>query len=79
MTSVIATFMKCWNRLALWNGKAKFRNEREAFDFIQQTYRNSGGPNTEIRAMRKEYEEIRRARASRNIGSDKGRDKTALA
>lgn len=79
MTSLIATFMNWWNRLALRNGKAKFRDEREAFDFIQQTYRNSGGPNAEIRAMRKEYEEIRRARASRNTGSDKGRDKTALA
>ena len=79
MASALDTFMNWWNRLALRNGKAKFRTEREAFEFIQHTYENSGGPNAEIRAMRKEYEEIRRARARREAGSNKGGDKPAVA
>ena len=79
MASVVATFINWWNRLASRTGKAKFRTEREAFEFIQHTYRESGGPNAEIRAMREEYEEIRRTRASRQIGSDEGRNRTVVA
>ncbi len=79
MTSAIETFTRWWNWLAQRNGKAKFRTEREAFDFIQRTYEKSGGPNAEIRAMRKEYEEIRRARANREARINKGGDKAAVA
>jgi hypothetical protein len=81
MSPVIENFMRWWNWLAQGNGKAKFRTQREAFEFIQRTYKKSGGPNCEIRAMRKEYEEIRRARAARrkNTGSNKGRDQAAVA
>ena len=72
--------MRWWNWLAQRNGKAKFRTEREAFDFIQHTYKKSGEPNDEIRAMRKEYEEIRQApRANREARSNKGTDKSAVA
>ncbi len=81
MTSAIATFTRWWNWLAQRNGKTKFRTEREAFEFIQRTYRESGGPNDEIRAMRKEYEQISRARAARkkNAGSNKDTDQAAVA
>lgn len=81
MTSAIAAFMSWWNRLAQRNGKVKFRTQREAYEFIQRSYKKSGGPNDEIRAMRMEYEQIRRARAARkkHSGSNEGRDQAAIA
>ncbi len=80
MTSAIENFMRWWNWLAQRNGKVKFRTQREAFDFIQRSYEKSGGPNDEIRAMRKKYEEVRRARVRRKEpGSNKGRDQAAIA
>lgn len=55
-------FADWWNRLALGNGKAKFRTAREAEEFIENLAKNSGGPNAKIIAMRKEYEAIKKAR-----------------
>jgi hypothetical protein len=63
MTSAIVAFMRWWNWLAQKNGKLKFRNQREAAEFVRRVQAENGGPNDKIQAMWERYEEIRRARA----------------
>lgn len=63
MTSAIDAFMRWWNWLAQRNGKLKFRNQREAAEFVRRVQNENGGPNEKIRAMWARYEEVRRARA----------------
>ena len=75
---IIEQFMRWWNMLAGENGKQKFRTQQEAFDFIQRSYKKSGGPNAKIIAMRKRYEEINRARQAKS-GPNKDRDQAAVA
>jgi hypothetical protein len=64
MTSAIEAFWRWWNRLAQKNGKLKFRTYREAAEFVRRVQKENGGPNDKILAMRKRYNEIRRARAA---------------
>lgn len=75
---IIEQFMRWWNSLAGENGKQKFSTQQEAFEFIQKSYAQSGGPNAKILAMRKRYEEINRARQAKSR-PDKDRDQTAIA
>ena len=58
---VNATFTYWWNRLARRNHKLKFRNSREAADFVRRVA-NSSGPNREMVKMREEYVAVQRAR-----------------
>ena len=63
---VILAFMRWWNALALRNGKLKFRNQREAADFVRRVQNENGGPNAKILAMRQRYVEINRAKTGRS-------------
>lgn len=47
-------FMFFWNRLASRNQKIKFRNSREAAEFIRHLARTSK-PNREVMSMREKY------------------------
>jgi hypothetical protein len=58
------TFYRWWNWLAQRNGKLKFRNHREAADFVRRVQAENGGPNAKIQDMWERYEKIRRARAN---------------
>lgn len=60
----IQTFLAWWNRLANKTQKVKFRNSREAADFVRHMV-NSGGPNAEMLKMREEYVAIRKAQDQR--------------
>jgi hypothetical protein len=64
--AVILAFMRWWNALALRNGKLKFRNQREAADFVRRVQNENGGPNAKVLAMRQRYVEVNRAKAGRN-------------
>jgi hypothetical protein len=64
--AVVITFMRWWNALALRNGKLKFRNQREAAEFVRRVQNENGGPNAKIVAMRQKYVEVNRAKAGRN-------------
>jgi hypothetical protein len=75
---IVEHFMRWWNMLAGKNGKQKFRTQKEAFDFIQRSYEESGGPNSKILAMRKRYEEVNSARQAK-ARSNKGRDQAVVA
>lgn len=55
-------FMRWWNSLARRNGKLKFRNQREAAEFVRKVQNQNGGPNAKIVGMRKRYNEINSAR-----------------
>ena len=63
---VILVFMRWWNTLALRNGKLKFRNQREAAEFVRRVQNENGGPNAKIVAMRQRYVEINRAKTGRS-------------
>ena len=78
--AVIIAFMRWWNALALRNGKLKFRNQREAADFVRRVQNENGGPNAKILAMRQRYVEINRAKAAgRNPPRfDEGHNRTVL-
>lgn len=65
MNGPIETFMRWWNSIAQRNGKLKFRSQREAADFVRMVQNQNGGPNERILAMRKKYDEVNRAKASR--------------
>ncbi|BDV36778.1 hypothetical protein DSM21852_00310 [Methylocystis bryophila] len=58
----IEVFMRWWNNLARKNGKLKFRNQREAAEFVRRVQNENGGPNAKIIEMRKRYNEINRAK-----------------
>lgn len=62
---IIRTFSKWWNLVAAKNGKQEFRTHEEAAEFVAKVQRENGGPNPKIRAMREQYERIRRARDQR--------------
>lgn len=64
MSSAIQTFMNWWNNLARRNGKLKFRNQREAAEFVRRVQNENGGPNAKIIAMRKQYEAVNRAKSA---------------
>ncbi len=76
---VIVAFMRWWNTLALRNGKLKFRNQREAAEFVRRVQNENGGPNAKIIAMRQKYLEINRAKSERNSPRfDEGNDRAVL-
>ncbi|MEM7525745.1 MAG: hypothetical protein AAF360_18720 [Pseudomonadota bacterium] len=58
---VISTFRHWWNALAKKNGKLKFRNEREAADFVRRIQNKNRGPNAKLIEMRKEYEAVKKS------------------
>lgn len=58
---VTATFYFWWNRLARRNHKVKFRNSKEAAEFVRRIA-NSSGPNQEMVRMRNEYVAIQTAK-----------------
>lgn len=63
--------MEWWNRLAVRNGKVKFRNQREAAEFVRSIAKSSGGPNPKVLEMRRQYEAVQEARARQpNTGSE---------
>lgn len=57
-------FTRWWNRLAEDNGKLKFRNRREAEDFVRSVANHSGGPNRAMIAMRREYLAVQKERTN---------------
>lgn len=50
-------FLVWWNKQASKNGKTKFRNQKEAAEFIRQVQNRTGGPNAKLIAMRERYVE----------------------
>jgi hypothetical protein len=76
---VVLAFMRWWNTLALRNGKLKFRNQREAAEFVRRVQNENGGPNAKIVAMRQRYVEINRARAKHTSpGLDESNNRAVL-
>ncbi len=61
---VIRMFANFWNKLAIFNGKSKFRTEREAEKFIRDLSKNSTGPNEKLMQMRREYESVKKAKST---------------
>lgn len=59
---LVDIFMRWWNGLANNNGKLKFRNQREAAEFVRRVQNENGGPNEKIIQMRKRYNEVNRAK-----------------
>lgn len=60
--TAIGMFMRWWNTLAQRNGKLKFRTQREATEFVRRVHNENGGPNEKIRAMRRRYNDVNRAK-----------------
>lgn len=56
-------FISWWNRLARQNGKLKFRNPREAADFVRRVRNENNGPNEKILRMRQQYKTAKRVLA----------------
>jgi hypothetical protein len=73
----IQVFMRWWNNLARKNGKLKFRNQREAAEFVRRVQNENGGPNDKILEMRKKYNDINRAKQA-NIESGRSGDSAVL-
>jgi hypothetical protein len=77
--AVIIAFMRWWNSLALRNGKLKFRNQREAAEFVRRVQNENGGPNAKILAMRQRYVEVNRAKPGRPTSRpDEGHNRAVL-
>lgn len=57
-------FTRWWNGLAEDNGKLKFRNRREAEEFVRSIANHSGGPNRAMVAMRREYLAVQKERTT---------------
>lgn len=55
-------FQQWWNSLAHRNGKAKFRSQREAAEFVRRIANESRTPNQAMIEMRREYLEIKAKR-----------------
>ena len=64
--SVIDAFFGWWNQLASRTDKLKFRNQREAAEFVRRVQNENGGPNERIVEMRNRYQQINRARSESN-------------
>jgi len=75
----ILAFMRWWNWLALRNGKLKFRNQREAAEFVRRVQNENGGPNAKILAMRQRYNDVNRAKSSHDATRpDQGYNRAVL-
>ncbi|MDH7787687.1 hypothetical protein QBD01_003714 [Ochrobactrum sp. 19YEA23] len=55
--NMIQHFLVWWNRNAVKNGKVKFRNQKEAAEFVRRVQNRTGGPNAKLIAMRERYVE----------------------
>lgn len=73
---VIEAFMRWWNSLAQHNGKLKFKTQREAAEFVRRTQNENGGPNAKMLQMRKQYEDVNRAKAGDSPRLENGQHKT---
>lgn len=62
--NISENFMHFWNRLARRNQKIKFRNSREAAEFIRHMARTSK-PNKDMIDMREKYVAIKAERNAR--------------
>lgn len=58
------TFVAWWNRLANRNQKVKFRNSREAAEFVRRMS-NTSRPNREVLRMREQYVAVQEAKKKR--------------
>ena len=67
---IFEMFRTFWNSHAERNGKIKFRNRREAEDFVRSVANHSGGPNRAMVAMRREYLAVQKERTSSNHASE---------
>ena len=76
--SVIVVFMRWWNALAAKNGKLKFRNQREAADFVRRVHNENGGPNAKIIALRRAYEEATKAKSANDPAGVVGHRRSAV-
>lgn len=73
---IVEGFMTYWNRLARRNQKIKFRNSREAAEFVRHLVRTSE-PNREMVKMREQYVAVQEARRrAQESGLDQGADRT---
>ncbi|SOH92865.1 hypothetical protein SAMN06273572_101715 [Monaibacterium marinum] len=59
--NLIDNFMSFWNRLANRNQKIKFRNSREAAEFVR-SISNKNKPNQHVMMMRRKYVAIQAER-----------------
>ena len=76
---VILAFVRWWNTLAPRNGKLKFKNQREAAEFVRRVQSENGGPNAKILRMRQRYVDVNRAKSSHDAPrSDEGYNRTVL-
>lgn len=74
--NLVEDFMFFWNKLASRNQKIKFRNSREAEDFIRNLARTSK-PNREVTLMREKYVAIQaERREAQNSEPSKGQYRT---
>lgn len=73
-------FLIWWNKQAAKNGKTKFRNQKEAAEFIRQVQNRTGGPNAKLVAMRERYVEAHAGKRGQNTaaGSFRGWSKKIL-
>ena len=79
MGSAIEAFMRWRNWLPLRNGKLKFRNQREAAEFVRRVQNENGGPNAKILAMRQRYVDVNRAKQERDAPRlDEGNNRAVL-
>lgn len=75
---LIDAFMGWWNSLAKKNGKLKFRNQREAAEFVRRVGNANGGPNEKLMEMRKQYEVIQAARNGKDLAESCERQYSAI-
>jgi hypothetical protein len=75
---LIESFMRWWNLQASRNGKLKFRNQREAAEFVRRVQNEHGGPNAKMIEMRKRYNEINSARHQRKTEFRNDRNTTVF-
>ncbi|MEM7470722.1 MAG: hypothetical protein AAF340_05165 [Pseudomonadota bacterium] len=72
---IIDSFLAFWNGLAKKNGKLKFRNRREAAEFVRRISNQSGGPNAKLVEMRRQYETVQKSRET-SAEPQRGRTET---
>ena len=76
---IILAFMRWWNYLAQRNGKLKFKNQREAAEFVRRVQNENGGPNAKLIEMRRKYVEVNSARSANSAPRlDQGHNRTVL-
>lgn len=64
MVNVFESFARWWNNLAIHNGKLKFKNQKEAAEFVRRAYNEKGGPNKEMLELHQKYMDVKRAQST---------------